>query len=73
MSALANIPVTVRDDVQDFVDKIGERRTYERMLEHIPVHFAGVRACILRACKRVFRGRAGVHFAGMHFRHAKTT
>ena len=44
MSTLANIPVRVRAEVKKFVDEIGERRTYERMLEHIPVHFAGVRS-----------------------------
>jgi len=44
MSRQADIPVTVRAEVTDFVAEIGERTTYERMLEHIPVHFAGVRS-----------------------------
>jgi hypothetical protein len=44
MSTLANIPVNVRPDVEEFVDEIGERKTYERMLRQIPVHFAGVRS-----------------------------
>ena len=44
MSTLTNIPVTVRPEVEAFVDEIGERKTYERMLEHIPIHFAAVRS-----------------------------
>jgi len=44
MSRLAHIPVTVRAEVKTFVEQIGERRTYERLLEHIPVHFAGVQS-----------------------------
>jgi hypothetical protein len=41
---IANIPITVALGANTYIDQIGMRKTYERLLEHIPEHYSSVQS-----------------------------
>jgi hypothetical protein len=44
MPSTTTVPVTITPDADAYIDEIGKRQTYGRMLEHIPVHYVDAKA-----------------------------